>query len=277
MQNLDEDINTALTMLEKGYLDIDKLKKYDEVYLKTNENLGAYFKYFPIKDGVISTVIGSGDHILQAIKDAPKEIHAFDKNIFTIYLAKLKLASCQALNFKQFEEYYNFCCEKFLCEDYYKIIREFLDNDSKCFWDAVYVKGNILKKHNVFFINMINSTNNESNSYENEKNYIKVKKNISKVMIKYYPYEFFKMFKNINGNQKFDAIFLSNICDWYESSRQKKEFLNYVKKELTKQLSDNGMVAAYCVPEYARRKNFIFEKKIYKLESTGVIVYKKKL
>lgn len=207
MQDLEKDIKAALILLEKGYISATDFINYSGVFLKTNEDLGGYFKYFPIQDGVVSTIIGSGDHILQAMKDKPKEIHAFDKNIFAIYMAKLKIGACLSLDLNKFQDYFEYFGKNFLNENYYKIIREYLDDDTRMFWDEIYTKGNIRKRYNSFFIATGNS-NIGPNSFEKEKNYEKTRENIDSVKIKYYPLEFFEMFKNIDSKIKFDAIFL---------------------------------------------------------------------
>lgn len=286
MKDLEKDIKIGLEFLKKGYINTEygQNNNYTWPFSKTNEDIGSYFLYFPIKDGIVSTIIGSGDQILQAVKDNPKEIHAFDQNPLAIYMAKLKVASLLSLNYEQFKKYYDIIGTKTsnkecnLSLEYYKMARDYLDDDSKIFWDKMYNEGKFKRKSHRFISQGSYRVNTGPNSYENEYNYYTTKENINKVKIYYYNLEFFEAFKKMGNNIKYSSIFLSNIYDWYEPDKQ-EIFESYIINELSKKLIDNGMIEVYSPPKYSIgypiKLSETFKNTIMMPDCKKVLVYKK--
>lgn len=246
--NLERDIEAGLKFLNYGY-NYNGLKRniqdefdyfcYGIPFSRTNEDLGAYYKYFPINNKKVLTVVGSGDQILQAVKDNPREIHAFDMNPLAIYMSKLKIAGVQSLDCSEYSISFNYFCEYSLSL-YYKRIREYLDKEACLFWDSIY---NSVQKQGLKIQTRTSSSNRGKDSYEYIENYYLTKDNISKVKIYYYVSKLFEL-ENIIKNEKFDTIILSNIYDWL-TKKDQIEFCKYIKQELNNYLQDNGIIDVY--------------------------------
>lgn len=287
MQDLEKDIRAGILFLELyNYQEITsniqsefESTNYTTPFSRTNEDLESYYKYFPIENKNILTVVGSGDQILQAVKDCPKEIHAFDQNPLAIYMAKLKIAGLQALDYSEYKElfdYFYHLTEK----EYYKLLREYLDDDAKKFWDTIYKKiqegrfSIYTRKSGCF------NTNKGSNSYEHIDNYHLTKNNINKTPIYYYTDELFKLFDNIPNDIKFDTVVLSNIYDWL-SKKNKKIFCEFVKSELVKHLAEDGIIDVYSPVKWTTsdqnpKELKEFTESLNMNDDYEILVYKKK-
>lgn len=266
--DLEKDICIALLLLD-GKEDINKLGNYNLVYGNSNENLGRYFKFFPIKDGNVLTVLSSGDQVLQSVYCGAKNIYAFDYNPLAIYMGKLKICSLNYLNYNDFMSYFtNYEIS------YYKKIRDYLDNDTKLFWDKIYE--NIKYKYQ--FDNFIQSVNNNisKESYANYNNYYETQDKMDNVSIKYCCSDAYDIFNFIPSNVKFDAVFLSNIFDWMDQEKKIKYPL-FIKKDLVHFMKDNGMIAVYSsVNGYKDTPlDIIFTDYINVDSKNRVLVYKK--
>ena len=107
MSDIRRDIETGLYFL-KATSEFEKVDDiYDYPFERTNEDLYMYVPKFPIRDGIVATVAGSGDQQLQIALDNPREIHVFDRNPFAIHMAKLKTAAEIQLPLESYIDYFD--------------------------------------------------------------------------------------------------------------------------------------------------------------------------
>lgn len=279
MSKLEQDIKAGIMLLNGTSLERMPYG-YDEVFAFTNEYLSEYYPKFPIERGRVLTIASGGDHILQAVLDKPKSIDAFDVNRLAIYFSKLKIAAVRALNYENFLRYFqpwdNFDSDLglFLNDNIYSKIREYLDEDTKKFWDAMYIDGKLIWNYgNMLLAYKYYDTG--SKSYIHERNFYKTKEHLNEVLIKFYQDCFPEIFKLLPPSSKYDAIFLSNIYDWLSAS-QKKEFSTTCEKTADSYLNDNGMMAMYAPPIGNKEIKF-FDKRSTRLGGNSIIVLRKTL
>ena len=266
--DLEKDIYVALSIIN-GKEDINKLGNYNLVYRNSNENLGEYFKHFPIKNGNVLTILSSGDQVLQSVYCGAKNIYTFDYNPLAIYMGKLKISSLYHLDYNSFMNYFNN-----YDISYYKKIRDYLDDNTRLFWDKIYKN---IKYRNQFdhFIQLGNNYNSkESYSYYN--NYYETQNKIDNVSINYYCTDVYDILNFLPSNIKLDAVFLSNIFDWM-NLKNKVRYPLFIKKELFNYMNDDGMIAVYSsVNGYKDTPlDIIFNDYINVDSKNKVLVYKK--
>lgn len=249
MNNIFRDIETGLSFL-RGNNSQTCGFGYGSTFVVTNEELGSYYKYFPIKDGKVLTIAASGDHILQAICNGALEVYGFDYNAFAIYMSKLKVGALKALDREDFMGYFynyinHFKNDRYLCVDIYNKFKECLDADTRKFWDAMYNRGFFDKKHMNITVESLKVYNIGEDSYISEDNYYKTKENLKKASIFYYHSSFYNILNKIPDDVNFDAIFLSNIYDWFFRMEEVNNYPLFINNELCKRLTDKGMIAVY--------------------------------
>ena len=89
----------AITLIgndQSKFNNVDKnspFNSYSASYVFTTENINAYYDRLDLKDKSILTVVGSGDHILNAILRGAKKIDAFDISGYAILFYYLKEAA----------------------------------------------------------------------------------------------------------------------------------------------------------------------------------------
>lgn len=273
--DIEKDIFIARKIIQGNYN--FKEGHYNTVYNMTNEKLALYFKYFPIKDGNVFTVLGSGDHVLQAVCCGAKNIYAFDYNPLALYMAKLKIKSLSILERNKFLNYlYNVDYKRYFDVSYYKMIRDYLDNDTMKFWDSLY---SYFNNHEITD-NLINNGDSYINRSEdvflNRDKYYLTKNNLDSVDINYFCSDVFDVLEKLPSDIKFNAAFLSNIFDWMNLEDAVKYPL-FIKRDFDKYLYNDALVAVHSSINGATSNalSIIFEDKIEYDDHNKVIVYKK--
>lgn len=247
MRNIKRDVETGLYFL-KALPTIDKIDdEYDFPFERTNEDLENFFPEFPIKNGIVATVAGSGDQQLQIAKENPKEIYVFDRNPFAIHMSKLKTAAAIALPYEEYMSYFKESGRNQFDIEIYKTIRDLLDKETRDFWDRMYINGRFENTHAYLVQNGDKHANRGKNSYELEENFMITKNNLSTIKILYFYQELFEFFEKLPKNVKFNAVFLSNIFDWLPL-KQKEVFVDFIKSDVGKKLLKNGMISVYSPP-----------------------------
>ena len=273
--DIEKDIFIARKIIQGNYN--FKEGHYNTVYNMTNEKLVLYFKYFPIKDGNVFTVLGSGDHILQSVCCGAKNIYAFDYNPLALHMAKLKIKSLSILERNEFLNYlYNVDYKRYFDVSYYKKIRDYLDNDTMKFWDSLY---SYFNNHEITD-NLINNgdsyINRSEGGFLNRDKYYLTKNNLDNVDINYFCSDVFDVLEKLPSDIKFNAAFLSNIFDWMNLDAAVKYPL-FIKRDLDKYLYNDALVAVHSSINGATSNvlSIIFEDKIDYDDHNKVIVYKK--
>lgn len=227
-------------------------KNYEGVYLFSNEDLSP-LKLNNVNLSNVGIVTSSADQIFHFIKEGAKQIDAFDINIFSKYVAKLKLCMIQKYSKK---EYFNLLLNlnkpeviSFILLDVCKN----LDKDDLSFW-GIYYKSLILNKNNysydLLFGNQRFIDDISKLSYYDERSFNKVKKNAIDVNINYID----SSLEKLKPNKKYDVLYISNliqrIYEYYTLSGlliddRKDDMIKKIIDSSFSVISDDGILFDY--------------------------------
>ncbi len=208
-----------------------------KVYPFSNENVKGMFNHLDVKNKSVLVVGSSADQAIASIMGGAKSVALADKNPITRYFGQLKIAAISALSYKEFKEYF---CNNILCMNlnikYYKKFSHLLDQESRDFWDNLYMEYSGSEIASAIFHD--NTINTDFIPYlQNEKEYQRTKEALQKTKINYVIDDVLN-FHNHIGN--LDIILLSNIVD-YIDGKHDKEFGEELQK-LKAKLNPGGVL-----------------------------------
>lgn len=220
MSNLQYDIELAFSILNKKGECSDKFK----LYPWSNEHIEKYYDYYSLIDKNALCITGSGDHALYAAANGASKIDCVDINPLAKYYQALKIALILAYDEKTFFKHFinrkkRLLTHKIKLDD----IKEFMDDDMVVFWNEILSSKSFKKNGRLFRDDGF--PNKFKLDYEHLKEELKCTK------IKYYDSDI-NDFINEN-NEKYDAIFLSNVLEW-QASTNRTIILNKYLELLTK-------------------------------------------
>ena len=227
-------------------------RNYEGVYLFSNEDLSALKLDHP-SSKKIAIVTSSADQILHFIKEGTKDIDAFDINVFSKYIARLKYYMIR--KYKK-EEYFNFLLNfdkpeilSFVLLD----ICNYLTEEDLSFW-GIYYKSLLTNKnkeaYNLLFGNQKFIEDISKLSYYDKKSYNKIKKNIDEVNVNYVD----SSLEKLKPSKKYDILYISNliqrIYEYYtisgiEINDKKDDAIKSVIKSSFNILNDDGTLIDY--------------------------------
>ncbi|MBQ3021317.1 MAG: DUF3419 family protein [Bacilli bacterium] len=212
---------------------------FNWLYPFTTENIRDYYNILDFNDKEVLTVIGSGDHIINAFLKGAKHVEGFDKNPLAKYYSELKIAGVKSLSREEFilffYKYSLFKNKKhYLNKDiYFNKIRNDLSIEYRKFWDYFftnYTHKEIYKSY-LFTTDVLNiKTLIQINDYLNENNYYKAKEILKDKSIVYHDLDLAELDKL---DKNYDIIILSNIpayLDTIYDSDKLKQFRNLIEK-----------------------------------------------
>ena len=234
------------------YFYTDRLEGFNQVYPTTNEHLYAMFKSVNVKNKDVLTVGSSGDQILYSILFGAKNITCFDVNPFVKYFFDYKVATIKTYNYEQFREIFHFNIFReenknwqrdLLSASVYKKISHLLPEDTKFFWDNIFLENNsvrsIFAERPEFLI--------ETYIWD-KKIYLKLQKalNANNYSVNFIRSDITKVFDKLGTDKKYDVILLSNIFDYlghYSDTDiiKARKFYRLVKK-FEQLLNPNGKI-----------------------------------
>lgn len=223
-----DDLKNAIKLLHGDYAEDGSFHKYNSIYPFTNENLDGYMK--GLEGQKVLTVVGSGDHYLNAIYNGAEVVDCFDINRLTIYYLKLKKAAIECLDIEEFK--YFFSGDTSFNYNIYKKFNENLDDDTLLFWDYLYKEvsnqGAYIMETSLFY----DLPYERIGIYKDEKKYNELKEKLKKIeKIKFIATDINLLSKYLQF-KKYDTIFLSNIADYqkiydfYDKVKEMDQFLN---------------------------------------------------
>ena len=230
---------------------------YSRAYLFTTENISGYMDSLDMEDKEVLTVIGSGDHILNAVLNGAKKIDAFDISVYAIMLYYLKEAAIKTLKYEEFKDYFfdESCPNNYMI---YQKLREKLRPEALRFWDFVYqnIDANEIFNSLIFRIR-IDSTNpdvaikekSRISSYLRRDNYYKLKELINLCEVNCYCSEVKELDEIMST---YDYMFFSNIIQYQiddKSEELKQAILRYLGK-----LNKHGEIKFGYIYAYLRSK-----------------------
>lgn len=237
------------------YMDIyDVNSKFASIYPFTTENIKGYLDFFDVENKDVLTVGASGDQTLNLLYRNAKNVDYFDMNPFTKMYFDLKCAAIKILSLNEFLEFFcydaypstfNKNINAFNINIYYKISPH-LDDDTRKFWDSLYLKQNgfDIRKSMLF-------SNDEEpfrvltkvNDYLNEEAFNKLKVELDK---KSKPTFIETNITKLSSKliRKYDYILLSNIAQYLDYIYDKDELVNFKRiiMSLSSELNPNGKI-----------------------------------
>ena len=268
MRKLEDDIYLAQCQISDLYLGENKetIEAYfDHLYHFTTEMINGYYKLLSFKGKKILTVMGSGDHTLNAILKGSRNIDTFDINPLAIYYYKLKEAAIKGLEYNEFCEFFYPCKletinrnPKIWNHKIYLKFSPYLEPLYKKFWDSMYLEfsGEEIRNSKLFWEDNIMQTRlHRYNSYLTKNGYYLLKNILlnQKVKINFYN----KNISNLELKQKYDYMFLSNISQYLNKIYKKDELeqFNELIKKLANSLNPNGILFHSYLYDYSYHIN----------------------
>ena len=182
------------------------------IYPFTNENLNAYFSQLDLKDKKILTVGSSGDQILYALLNDASDITCMDISPYAKFFIDLKIASIRAFDFKEFRKFFNFAKKSndIISSYLYSKVSHFMPEDSKYFWDNIFLEFDKVAK-------FANSHIILSDHYaSDEEQFKRIKEKLNRDFSLRFINTDIKDIIPLIDNERFDAIFLSNVYDYVD-------------------------------------------------------------
>ena len=247
---LDKSLITSFTSLEPSYM-------------WTNEKMSLYPKDNYEGKNVL-TITSSADHILNAVLNGAQNIDAFDINIYSKYIAALKIAMIKKYNYNSFNTLINdfnatgrFDLNAKKTNFIYEV-EKYLTKDEMNFW-ICYQRLIFQKK--IKFDDIIYLTGDfRNNLYYERKIYEELKEKLKNVNINYFDSDISNIKKHINKN--YDAIFLSNIIEYVLPSNTKVSIDRYNKliETLDSILNIGGILYGYIFSDDNNYKLYLQDK-----------------
>src|SRR5574344_422224 len=202
-----------------------ELKPFSLLYPFTTENISGYISKFDLANRSLLTVGSSSDQILNAVLMGCKDITLIDICSYTKYYFYLKKCAILSLSYDEFLEFLcytgypttfkkNLNCLNKNTFDRIKPLLRLMDYESYLFWDELLVQNdNITIRKKLFSCDEYKKTTIQKiNPYlKDEKNYNKLKSLILNIKPNFINDDIM----NIEMVNKFDNIFLSNLCGYY--------------------------------------------------------------
>ena len=249
-------MHNDIEFLKNTLLNEDTKDNYfSHIYPFTNENLYAYYKNIDFKNKEVLSVVGSGDHILNAFLDGAKSVDAFDINPLAKHYVELKIAAIKTLDLKDYLLFfYPSKSDQYMNIRKMFSLRDSLKVDDVVFWSYCYSKLNSLS--DLFNCDMpkLKDTIRANEYLHNETNYYKLRNILKEKEIKYYDLNIFDL-KDLN--QIYDIILFSNIAAYLDLFY--KDDYTYLKKlrDTVDSLKnkDSVVVLSYLYGELLNRKD----------------------
>jgi len=241
MDNFDSILNKAISLCNRELTYDDT---FSRVYSFTTENISGYLKYFELENRKLLTVGSSGDQILNAYMHGARDITLIDINEFSKYYVYLKISAILTLEYLEFQKFF-FQHGYDIDENYYnknrfnkdifnnkiKSTLRLFDYESYLFFDELFNMFSYSRLSNYLFDDdeCRNKVIRGFNIYiKDEKSYNRLKSKLKSISFEFINGDIFK--DNIEG--KYDNIFLSNLCTWYNVDELKELIIKLDKNNL---------------------------------------------
>ena len=238
---------------------------YSMPYLFTNENINGYYGQMDFKEKSVLTVVGSGDHVLNAVLRGATRVDAFDISSYAIMAYYLKEAAIKTLEYEEYTTYFLDSNECFNYELYEKI-RPSLNEEALIFWDSIYEKFKMNPQLIMHLFrgpedSMLRYFDTEEkakrlaniSAYLDRENYYQLRQNLGNCQINCH-------IRDVNAlddlNDNYDCILLSNISK-YQLDLDFEKFKSAISRYISKLNMLGEIKFGYywgaCDPEYLAR------------------------
>ena len=223
----------------------------NSVYMTSNEYLSDYFECYDFIGKKIATVGSSGDQLLNAIFYGCRDLTLIDGCILAQPYIEYKFALIKNLNFDEFIKIYfnhdsifDWSVYARISHDLSDVVKQFFDEifllqePHSRFSDVDYFKTLNEYKIKSSIVNRISGRKYGSLFYQDEESYNKLKRilNTEKFNIDYKIAKFQDFPTELN--EKYDAIFLSNIYDYVP----RLSFIRTINKLRKSNLNEGGII-----------------------------------
>lgn len=222
-----------LDKLIKGYSGFKTYTKsdfdtYGKVYKHTNENLPGYIP--GLRDKKVLTVSASGDQLLNMMGMGCTDIDTFDMNYFSPLFQSLKMYAIKYLEYEEVYLYFQYF-EKYL----YLKFNKYLPKKERDFFDYIYQNEPERIFNNIFYSQSEDLL--KGNNYFNKLNFLLIKEKLNELK---HNHIYANVYDMVNFfDDTYDAMFLSNICEYLPSPEQFLYYLIYLRDYY---LNDNGEI-----------------------------------
>lgn len=240
----EKNLNKATKLLDGSLL---YNEDYFKIYSFSTENISGYLDYFDLKNKRLLTVGSSGDQVINAYYCGARDITLFDINTYSKYYLYLKISAIISLSYDEFQKFFFKYYESPFEDNKYMFSKELfnkiksnlrlLDYESYLFFDEIFnlyepkrirdylfdddeSRKKVIKGLNIYL--------------KNENNYNILKNKVRSISFKYINGDLFKY----KLNEKYDNIFLSNLCTYYSLG----ELMSLLKYLSNNNLNMNGSI-----------------------------------
>lgn len=212
---LDRDISVALKFLYKVPLTDEEKCIYDRIYPWSNEPIFRYYDRYDLEDKKTLCITSSMDHALYAASAGAKEIDCIDRNKLCKYYGALKTALIKAYDEENFFEHFSHKGRRILTKKLnITAISPFLSDDEYTFWNEL-MSAKAFKFNKRLF-------RNDGSPLRFLLDYETLRQQLQTIKINYFDADIINL-KNITDD-KYDAIFLSNVLEWEKEEKRTKSF-----------------------------------------------------
>lgn len=256
MSDLETDIRNAIEISKYTSVARNKYNQminYSRIYQNTTENVREYMMYCG-KGGGSSALVptASGDQLIEAILNDYSNITCFDINRLTKYYVKLKLVAITCFSKR---EYVKFLYEDMLNIDMFNYIKEYLDDDTRIFWEELFKNVNHKRICIALFRHLAATNNSYSGtcfskycadnytSHMRESNYRKVQEKLNDTNIEFIDSDILDLISSLE--KKYDFINLTNIYEYVNKcpfSGNDKRFAKAVRSLISNNLNEDGKI-----------------------------------
>lgn len=256
--NLLEDIELAKNVIDGIIINHSLVfNNHSSVYRISNETISGpnYFGRMLGRKKVLS-VTGSGDQIINSILAGAEDIKSFDISTFPKYYIALKIAAIKALNEDEFIDFIagdSYINRYPFDKKYYDKIREYLDDDTRSFWDSIM---NSYDQEKIYYSKLFSNFDLpkrriiRNNPYLQGDNFELVKKRINDVNIELDEGNLFSM--DMSKIDLVDLALLTNLINYidrdsFDMEGKVKKYKAFLERL---PLEENGIALTY---------NFIYD------------------
>lgn len=200
--------------------------KYQKVYFSTNENIKGYLNNINRNENAL-TVLSSGDHVFNLIKEDVLNIDTFDTNSLTeFYVFGIRTAMILKYNYKNYLEVLSrIISQEITIDEMTNFINDllpFMDDKYRMYWNCIKEYNYKIQKEyntNINLFDLITLGNYNINNFilrnnylDDEVSYEKLRNNLKRVNISFKNIDVIDLSKKYKD--KYDIIMLSNIFDY---------------------------------------------------------------
>lgn len=239
MENVENNLKKANAMLSKKILDPNLFMR---IYSFATENIAGYIKYFDLENKSLLTLGSSGDQVMNAYNAGCRDITLIDVNPFASYYTYLKIAAIESLTYQEFEEFFfrwiglSFNYKRFNI----KLFQKLSSNLKTMDYDSFYFFSSIFHSYSREQISDYLMNDDETNSrvikgintyLQDETSYNRIKKRLKDFSLNFLNQDILE----ISKEEKFNIIFLSNLCTYMGILQLKDLLMKLKENNLTEQ------------------------------------------